>query len=151
MKLSLIVCACFFVFNSFSQKVMKIQDAEKMYDKDSLNQKYFDRVFTEEIDTCFDVSQEMFIAEWSKFTRSISKHFHDNNFIWGKKTVGNIEVYFNKEEKVDFFFITIREKDFSEEQYAKMFVLLNSFFKDYKFKIDAKIPFSNAGSITFLD
>lgn len=151
MKSSLVVFSCLFVLNSFSQKVMKIQDAEKVYDKDSLQQKYFDRVFTEEIDTCFDVSQEMFIVEWSKFTRAISKYLHENNFIWGKKVMGNIEVYFNKEEKVDFFFITIREKEFPEEQYEKMFVLLNAFFKDYKFKIDAKIPFSNAGSITFLD
>lgn len=151
MRLSLVVLCSLFVFNSFSQKVMKIQDAEKVYDKDSLQKKYFDRVFTEEIDTCFDVSQEMFIVEWSKFTRSISKYFHDNNFIWGKKTMGNIEVYFNKDEQIDFFFISIREKDYPEGQYQKMFVLLNQFVKDYKFKIDAKIPFSNSGSITFID
>ncbi|MFN5418399.1 MAG: hypothetical protein ACK5B9_15175 [Flavobacteriia bacterium] len=138
-------------FLSFSQTILKIEDSEQKYRKDSLQEVYFNRIFSDEITTCFDVSQEMFIVEWSKFTRAVSKYLHEQNFVWGKKYLGNIEVYFNKDEKIEFFFLTMRDKEYPQEQYDKLFALLKQFAQEYTFKIDAKIPFSNSGTITFID
>ena len=151
MKIQITLTLLVLTLSVSAQRVMKLQDAEALYPTDSLQEIYFDRIFSDEISSCFDVSQEMFIVEWSKFTRAVARHLHNKNFIWGKQTASTINVYFNENEKIDHFFINIRDNSFTEERYTELFKLLDEFLTDYKFTIDAKIPFSNMGSITFYD
>lgn len=138
-------------FGSYGQNVMKIKDAERKYRQDSLQEVYFNRIFSDEISTCFQASPELFMVEWSKFSRAVSKYAHSQNFIWGKKTIAQVEVYFDQEEKIDHFFVYVRDPEFSEERYSQLMDLLREFAKEYKFTLDAAIPFSNSGSITFYD
>ena len=135
----------------FAQNVEKMDDALRKYRQDSLQEIYFNRIFSEEITTCFKVSPELFLAEWSKFSRAVAKYAHDHDFIWGKKTIAQVDVYFNKDEKIDHFFVEVRDPAFTEEKYRKLMALLKDFSKEYKFTIDAAIPFTNSGSITFYD
>lgn len=151
MKKILILLICSFSSCFYAQQIMKIEDAEKKFKRDSIQMLYFDRIFSDEITDCFDVSPELFIVEWSKFGRALSKYFHENGFVWGKKTTATIEVYFDKDEKIELFFITIRDKEFPEDKYTKVFELINKFAREYKFTIDAKLAFTNAGSVTFYD
>lgn len=137
--------------SSYSQQIMKIEEADTKFRRDSLEEVYFNRIFSDEISSCFDVSQEMFIVEWSKYLRNLSKFIHDEKFYWGKKTMAQIEIYFNADEKVELLFITVRDKDFDEIKYQKLTELIKKFVSVNKFNIQAKIPFSNSGSITFMD
>lgn len=145
-----LVTFLFTSFNIFSQKVMSIEDSEKTYAKDSLQELYFYRIMSDEITECFDVSPELFLVEWSKFTREITKYMKENNFLFGKQMKGLIEVYFNKNGNIDYFFISLRDPEFPKEKFDKMLKLLGEFSKDYKFTIEAKQAFSNMGGISFV-
>lgn len=149
-QILVLACLCFSLFSS-GQNVVKMEDALRRYPQDSMQQIYFNRIFSEEITECFQVSPELFLAEWSKFNRGIARYLHDKNFIWGKKTVAQVDIYFNKDEKIDHFFISVKDPGFSEERYGELMSLLEDFSREYKFTIDAAIPFSNSGSITFYD
>lgn len=136
---------------SFGQNIMKMEDGMRKYPQDSMQQIYFNRIFSDEITECFQVSPEVFLVEWSKFSRGIAKYLHSKNFIWGKKTVAQVDVYFNKDERIDHLFISVKDPGFSEERYGELMSLLEDFSREYKFTIDAAIPFSNVGSVTFYD
>lgn len=151
MKKILFILLVLSTYNTNAQKVMKLSDANKTINRDSLTQVYFDRIFTEEITECFDVSQEFFLTEWSKFGRKIAKYFHEKQFGWGKATTATIEIYFNKDKGIDYFFIQIRDPEFTQERYDKVIAILTEFCKENKFTIEPKIPFTNSGSITFYD
>ncbi|MGV3629555.1 MAG: hypothetical protein ACO1O6_00015 [Bacteroidota bacterium] len=148
----LLGCICLFVSGlSFGQNVMQMDEALRRFPQDSMQQVYFNRIFSEEITECFQVSPELFLAEWSKFARAVAKYVHEKEFVWGKKTIAQVDVYFNKDEKIDHFFLSVKDPAFSEEKYRKLMAVLQEFSKEYKFTIEAAIPFSNAGTITFYD
>ncbi|MES2587403.1 MAG: hypothetical protein V4622_00400 [Bacteroidota bacterium] len=136
--------------NLFSQEVISIADSEKKYSKDSLQEHYFYRIMSDEITECFEVSPELFLSEWSKFTREVGKYLKDNNFLFGKQTKGLVDVYFNKNGTIDYFFISLRDDTVSKEKFDKMLSLLKEFSKGYKFTISAKQAFSNSGGINFM-
>ncbi|MCE3294353.1 MAG: hypothetical protein K0R65_67 [Crocinitomicaceae bacterium] len=135
----------------FGQKVEKMELAMRKYAQDSLQEIYFNRIFSDEITECFQASPELFLAEWSKFSRGVAKYIHEKNFTWGQKTTAMVDVYFNRDEKIDHFFISVKDPSFPEDKYRKLMALLEDFSKEYKFTIDAAIPFSNSGSIIFYD
>lgn len=136
---------------SFSQVVMKLSDAQLKYNQDSLHRVYFDRLMTDEILEVFQTSNEFFLKEWRGFTQAYGRYLHEQNFNFGKQMKANIEVCFNKEEKIDLFFIKVNDANFTEEQYKKLLALTKEFCKIYKFTLDAAIPFMNSGSVTFMN
>lgn len=141
----------FFCFQLNGQIVQKISLAEKIYSRDSLQEKYFDRIFSEEITICFDVNQEVLFREWSKFSMDVARFIHEKRFLWGGQTQAQIEVFFNQSGKIDLFLIEIDTPTFQESKYQELFKLLLEFSKTYKFSIVPKVPFSSVGSITFYD
>lgn len=136
---------------SFSQIVMKLPDAQKKYKQDSLHTVYFDRLMTDEILEVFQTSNDFFVREWRGFTQAYGRYLHEQNFNFGKQMKATIEVCFNKEEKIDLFFIKVNDASFTEEQYKKLLALTKEFCKTYKFTLDAAIPFMNSGSVTFMN
>lgn len=145
----------FFIFLGFvgtfnAQVVMSIEDSENKFNKDSLQEHYFYRIMSDEISECFDVPTDFFMNEWSKFTRELGVYLKDNNVLFGLRTKGTIEVYFNKEGKIDLFFISLRESQFPVDFYEKLYAGIKNFSKDYKFTIQAKQKFTNTGGVTFM-
>lgn len=140
----------FFAGNFFSQTILTIEDSNKKFDKDSLQEHYFFEIMSADITDCFDVSGEVFIDEWEKFTRGLAKYLKDKNFLFGLRTKANLEVYFNKEGKIDLFFYAFRDANFPPEFHEKFIKHISEFAKEYKFTIVAKQAFSNSGSITFM-
>jgi hypothetical protein len=135
----------------FNQIVMKLSDSDKKFKNDSLRNIYFDRLLSDEIIEVFETSTDFFIKEWRGFTQAYGRFLHDNHFDFGKQMKGQIEVYFNKNEKIDLFFIEIRDQSFPQEKYTKLLELTKEFAKNYKFTLDASKPFMNSGSITFIN
>jgi hypothetical protein len=136
---------------SFGQIVMKLADSDIKYKKDSLKNVYFDRLMTDEIIEVFETSTDFFIREWRGFTKVYGRYLHDHNFVFGKQMNAQIEVYFNKNEGIDLFFIRINEANYSESQYQKLLELTKEFCKTYKFTLDASKPFTNSGTVTFMN
>lgn len=136
---------------SFSQIVMKLPEAQKKYRQDSLHTVYFNRLMSDEILEVFQTSNDFFLKEWRGFTQAYGRYLHDQHFNFGKQMKATIEVCFNKEEKIDLFFIKVNDTNFTEEQYTKLLVLTKEFCKTYKFTLDASIPFMNSGSVTFMN
>jgi hypothetical protein len=135
----------------FSQTVMKMPEAYKKYNQDSLHKVYFDRLMTDEILEVFQTSNDFFVREWRGFTQAYGRYLHDQHFNFGRQMKATIEVCFNKDEKIDLFFIKVNDANFTEEQYNKLLALTKEFCKSYKFTLDAAKPFMNSGTVTFMD
>lgn len=134
-----------------AQQIYKWSDAEKKFSKDSLQGIYFSELFAGDMTQVFDVQPDFFIDEWSKFVNSIGRFLYSKHFHWGKMTRGDIDVYFNKEGKIELLFISLRDNTLTKENEELLLALLHEFAKDYKFKIAPKIPFSNSGSFQYAD
>lgn len=149
---NLLSLSLFFVcFIGNTQIVMTADVAEKKFSKDSLQSIYFNELFAGDITQVFDVGTEFFIDEWSRFVNSTGRFLYNKHFQWGKMTRGDLDVYFNKEGKIDLLFISLRDNELTEENKQLLLSLLNEFAKEYKFKITPKIPFSNSGSFQYAD
>jgi hypothetical protein len=150
MKKSLFIITFFFLNFSFAQTVMSIEKSEQIFRRDSLQEIYFYQIMSDDISECFEVSPEMFLAEWSKFSREVAKYLKDQNFLFGKQTKGLTEVYFSAEGTIDLLFYSLRDANYEAEFYQKLENHLLEFCKNYKFTIKAKIPFTNTGGIIFM-
>ncbi|MBI2258621.1 MAG: hypothetical protein HYU67_06945 [Flavobacteriia bacterium] len=146
----LIIFFLFFSTQFNAQTVETMELAHKKYSSDSLNKLYFNRVLTDEIIEAFETSTDFFIREWRGFTKEYMAFLQNNHFNFGKKTVMQIEVFFNKNEKIDCFFYQINNSTLTETQNKKLKELTIEFSKAYIFTLDASKPFSNYGTITFI-
>ncbi|MCX6153487.1 MAG: hypothetical protein NT007_04950 [Candidatus Kapabacteria bacterium] len=83
--------------------------------------------------------------DWSEFIQSLQMNFLDNHFKWQGKVTILLQVYSNKNGKLDYIFFKSNSRDFQETKEFRK--ILKEFYRKFKFKMKYRSGFVHSGGI----
>jgi len=151
--LSLALCITF-TANSYAQKVMTFQDAEKQ----GKSFQHLDSLYKSAVSSDIKLAvfktkkqQENLQKAYVLFIQSLASYLKANHFTWDKQVRCFNRIYFDKNGKVDYFLYNFPKNEITTEKEKEFARLLGLFVKDHKLTLTANEGFAQCSPIKYAD
>jgi len=116
-----------------------------------LDSLYPSAIHTDTSKAVFSERQDKFIDSYRSMMQKLGNFLHKNNFEWGERTTFFQRIYFNRDGKIDYYFINLRKTGFSEAKKEQLKKLLTNFSDNYKISLSTDMDFAQCSPVTFVD
>lgn len=98
----------------------------------------------------FKTNTEAYIDAYQQMLQALGTYLKEHQFEWTRPVKGFNRIYFARNGKVDYFVYQFRPGQLSEEQEQEFDRLLGSFLLNYRFPMEAPVPFAQCSPVTYM-